>query len=398
MPKDKKEVKTKEFSHRFEGSTDNYIALLKTILEKHGEEKYNITVKMLYSIKVQLPSVKKGEALDIETYEKYKALVVDIIQGLPQKLTIYADMADIQKRWNRVHISKQGHAEGSDNEDVYGDDPDLYDANGLSDLDRSLARLRGILEKRYQNDHDSGYTYIDPDSGKSHPLSPQMMKGWCRAMYDGEADRENPPKHLGLFNVANRQVALHPTRIAAGVNQPPPTSDLGHLATILTAFLPRVADQPPPRPSTPKQEQEKAKSSQAAIPTPSKLPRFLEYAGQNLGVTSAPTFESRMRIHGYGPDILHLLEDQDLMDIGINKGDVIRLKAGAQSWWNGPEANKKRLHVEMEEGSTSWGSGGPGLFTPVRNQPHTIHTTPPSKKVAFEHRYEDGGALRFYGP
>jgi hypothetical protein len=58
-PKDKKEVKTKEFSHhKFEPSEDNYLTLLKTILAKHGEEQYNITPKMVYTIKVQLPGVK----------------------------------------------------------------------------------------------------------------------------------------------------------------------------------------------------------------------------------------------------------------------------------------------------------------------------------------------------
>lgn len=57
-PKEKKETKTKEFLHIFEATEANYILLLKTLLAKHGESKYNITEKMTYSIKVQLPSVK----------------------------------------------------------------------------------------------------------------------------------------------------------------------------------------------------------------------------------------------------------------------------------------------------------------------------------------------------
>jgi hypothetical protein len=57
-PKDKKEVKTKEFNHKFESSEGNYLTLLKTILAKHGEEQYNITPKMVCTIKVQLPGVK----------------------------------------------------------------------------------------------------------------------------------------------------------------------------------------------------------------------------------------------------------------------------------------------------------------------------------------------------
>ncbi|KAJ7096181.1 hypothetical protein C8R44DRAFT_749026 [Mycena epipterygia] len=147
-----------------------------------------------------------------------------------------------------------------------------------------------------------------------------------------------------------------------------------------TIFATRSAPKPPLCLSTPKQEQENAKASQVALPTPSKLPRFLEYAGQNLGVPLAPSFESPMHKNGYGPDILHLLDDRDLMDIGINKGDVIHLKAGAQLWWNGPEANKNKKcsRAEMEEASTSLGSGR--LFPPVRNQPRTTLATLPSKQ------------------
>jgi hypothetical protein len=57
-PKEKKETKTKEFVHNFENTQENYLALLKTILLKHGEEKYNVTEKMTYGIKVQLAGVK----------------------------------------------------------------------------------------------------------------------------------------------------------------------------------------------------------------------------------------------------------------------------------------------------------------------------------------------------
>ncbi|KAJ7903197.1 hypothetical protein B0H13DRAFT_1538086, partial [Mycena leptocephala] len=105
------------------------------------------------------------------------------------------------------------------------------------------------------------------------------------------------------------------------------------------------------------------------IPTPSKLPRYLDHANTKLGIVTARSFESPMRRNGYGPDILHMLPDQDLMDIGMNKGDAIRLKAGAQEWWKGPDAKKKH-----------------------------IDATPPSKKVSFEHRWDDGGSMRFFGP
>jgi hypothetical protein len=57
-PKDKKEVKTKELSHSFLPTVDNYVSLLKAILSKHGEEKYNITEKKRYVFKVLCPPAK----------------------------------------------------------------------------------------------------------------------------------------------------------------------------------------------------------------------------------------------------------------------------------------------------------------------------------------------------
>ncbi|KAJ7098942.1 hypothetical protein C8R44DRAFT_642692 [Mycena epipterygia] len=408
----KKETKAKEFSHSFESGLENYLQLLKTILAKHGEEKYNVMDRMTYGIKVQLPSVKytlstsinsisdipcrKGDALDIDNFAEYQDLVKDIIEGMPSKMNIYIDMADIQKRW-----SGRG-SQGSDNED---EDAGLYDANGLSDLERELARLRGKIEKKYQNDHNAGYTYIDPKTGTSHPLTPQMMKEWCRAMYDGEATINQPPGFIADFYPAYRQVALHPTRIAASVNNKPTTDGvgdvIGHLATIVTALVGRpVPDSAVP--STPQRTHLTAPTTAAAIsspviPSPTKLPRFLEHAEAKQGVTTARNFESVMLTNGYGPDIIHLLDDQALVDCGFTKGDALRIKAGAGEWWKGPDAKRKRVQTE-EPGS---GSGSGSTSSSTHHVPHTqnnVDVTPPSKKVAFEHRYDDGGRERFYDP
>jgi hypothetical protein len=56
--KERKETKTKEFQYTFKNTKENYISFLTTILVKNGEEKYNVTEKMTYGIKVQLPGVK----------------------------------------------------------------------------------------------------------------------------------------------------------------------------------------------------------------------------------------------------------------------------------------------------------------------------------------------------
>ncbi|KAJ6448260.1 hypothetical protein C8R45DRAFT_1134350 [Mycena sanguinolenta] len=327
---------------------------------------------MTYNIKVQLPSVKKGDAVDIDTLGEYKISLLRYSKPVLPK-----SMYSLIWRTSR-DVGRGSHSDDDD------EDPELYDADRLSDLDWELARLRGMLEKKYQNSNNAGYTYIDPSTATTYPLTPQMMKEWCRAMYDGKATLNEPPSF-----------------IAAGINGPAVASvpaqgmsDIGYLANILTTVMGGrngVADvtNPAALPKTPVRETKEKTNSSLICPTPSKLPRFLEHAVTNLGVPSAPTFESPMRRNGFGPDILHLVEDRDLTDLGIKKGDVIRMKAGAQEWWNGPNAKKKRSHADMEAMSAS-ASGSSGL-------PDAL-ATPPSKKVSFERHYEDGGASRFYGP
>ncbi|KAJ6600692.1 hypothetical protein B0H10DRAFT_1824555 [Mycena sp. CBHHK59/15] len=129
-------------------------------------------------------------------------------------------------------------------------------------------------------------------------------------------------------------------------------------------------------PTTPKRQPGPAAiTNSPVLPTPTKLPRFLEHAERSLGVVQARTFESPMRRNGYGPDIMHLLDNKALEDIGMNKGDVLRIKTGAPQWWNGPDAKRKRVD--------SNNSGGSAAVV---------------AKVSFEVRYADGGAQRLYGP
>ncbi|KAJ7787718.1 hypothetical protein B0H14DRAFT_3579312 [Mycena olivaceomarginata] len=322
---------------------------------------------MTYSMKVQLLSVRKSDAVDIDSYDEFKELVTDILENLLPKMTIFVDMADIQKRW-----SWRGFNRGSDDEDVHGDDPSLYDSNGLSDVERELARLRRKLEKKYQNDHDAGYTYVDPDTAESFLLTPQLMKEWCRSMYDGEATINKPPSFVASFDPAKRQVALHPTCIAAGANLPQGPIVFHHV---------QFNSKSQARPRLPLQRL----ATPLSFLHPPSHPRFLEHAEKTLGVSQARSFESPMRRNGYGPDIMHLLDNQALEDIGINKGDVLRIKSGASQWWNGPDAKRKR--VDSGNAGPSGSNGGGNL--PM---------SPPNKKVSFELPHIDGGAQRFYGP
>ena len=53
---------------------------------------------------------------------------------------------------------------------------------GLTKIDYELARFRQMLEKKYITDHDGTYSYIDPTTASTIPLTPFMMKEWARAM------------------------------------------------------------------------------------------------------------------------------------------------------------------------------------------------------------------------
>jgi hypothetical protein len=110
--------------------------------------------------------------------------------------------------------------------------------------------------------------------------------------------------------------------------------------------------------------------------TPSKLTRFLEYAETTLNVKNARLHEESLQMLGFGPDILHLVDDGVLKNVGFTPGDVIRLKQNSQQWWNSADAKRKRTN----------------------SSPPPVQSTPPNKRVTFEKRYRDGGGYRVYGP
>lgn len=206
---------------------------------------------------------------------------------------------------------------------------------------------------------------------------------------DGEATINEPPR-TDVFNPAHRERILHPDRRTALTQSSTPTSDLGHMASILSLVLPHantgsssIFNQSRPfneRPVTPPTSVPMPTSP--VRPTPTKLARFLEYAEDELGVVNAKTFEDRLRGQSYGPDILHLADSSDLKSLGIDAGDVLRLKRGAPDWYNGPLAKRPR---QIEDD------------IPQPPSPHTAMIE--EQKVSFERRWKDGTeAKRFWGP
>lgn len=79
--------------------------------------------------------------------------------------------------------------------------------------------------------------------------------------------------------------------------------------------------------------------------SPSKLPAFLKYAEENLGIKNAMTYEASLELNGYGPDILSSVNDDAIVACGITPGDAIHLKRGAEQWWRSPEAKRVRTVV-----------------------------------------------------
>jgi hypothetical protein len=174
------------------------------------------------------------------------------------------------------------------------------------------------------------------------------------------------------------------------------TSDLAHVASIVQGLVAIV--QPPASRVVPSTPEHKPADTALKLPlfsspphnTPSKLSRFLKYAENSLGVQDATGYEDKFRAHGYGPDILHLVDDVALHRIGLSEGDIIRLKQNALRWWNLESESHKRKRQDDDP------SGMPSGSVPV--QPDAAPRTPPNLRVRFEKKYYDGGHARLYGP
>jgi hypothetical protein len=105
-----------------------------------------------------------------------------------------------------------------------------------------------------------------------------------------------------------------------------------------------------PRPATTSNAQPNM-SATSASPTnysPSKLPAFLQYAQDKLGVKNAMIYQYSLADKGFGPDILPFVDDSLIVACGVTAGDTIRLKRGASQWWDSPEAKRPRPPPEED--------------------------------------------------
>ena len=117
--KEEKLVKIKEFFFVIKLSNLGYIDFLKSMLQKHGQEDYEVTKKstthfdilypkwkgtFMYFLVIQLEWLANGNsrqwvanAIDVDNLADYEEMVTKIIEGKPSAIKILVDMQNIQK-------------------------------------------------------------------------------------------------------------------------------------------------------------------------------------------------------------------------------------------------------------------------------------------------------------
>ncbi|KAF8546133.1 hypothetical protein OG21DRAFT_1491549 [Imleria badia] len=96
--KEEKTMKTKELS--FAVNSSNYTDFLWSMLEKHGQDNYEVTTKKHYPFRYTLLKIKGqhvANAIDVNNIADYKEMVMKINESKPAVIKILIDMRDIQK-------------------------------------------------------------------------------------------------------------------------------------------------------------------------------------------------------------------------------------------------------------------------------------------------------------
>ncbi|THU92033.1 hypothetical protein K435DRAFT_800797 [Dendrothele bispora CBS 962.96] len=371
LKKDPK-VKSKDFEYKFASTSENYAQFLNEILQLFGF-RVKATAAKIFPMTVQVPPATKSQATDIESLAEYKKLAGKIVEKAPSKpIIVSIDQQEIQKA-KLPKATNDGH--DTDGSQGRHDGPGALDDSSeedqddseLSHMDRELARFRGLLENKYKSDSDNTYAYPDPVTGDPVLLTLFMMKEWARAMYDGATNIDVPP-NTATFDCVNRLPSLRQgrRRFSSASAESAPTTDIGHLANILSIM--KGDTQPASPPLT---------TQNVRVPnTPSKLPRFLAYAESELGVSGASSYCRTLEQQKVGPDILHLVPDETLLNLNLPLGDIIRLKQAAPVWIQSSDAKRK-------------------------DPPPTAGTSdgnPPAKRIRFKKRWHDGsGAASEHG-
>ncbi|THU76053.1 hypothetical protein K435DRAFT_705765 [Dendrothele bispora CBS 962.96] len=355
--------KSKDFDYDFEETTDNYTQFLNYILQLCGFKNLKATGSRVFPMAVQVPPAAKNAATDIESSDEYIKLVSKILLKKPSKaIIVYVDEQEIKNAKLPKVYGSEGDAESGEGNSEEDDD---QDDSELSQIDRQLARFRGLLEAKYGSDQDNTYAYPDPVTGNMVPLTPFMMKEWSRGMYDGIATVSEPP-NTPTFDPINRLPSIrNDHRRSVSSIESAPTSDIGHLANIITALRP---------PATPQRATTAPPATvEPYFNSPSKLPRFLSHVEKDYGV-DVTNYHQVLEKEKIGPDVLSKISDDSLLALKLPLGDIIRLKEAAAAWITSDDAQKRKE-------------------PPQANIPE-----PARKRVRFEKRWLDGsGAASYFG-
>ncbi|KAF8153331.1 hypothetical protein B0H34DRAFT_861457 [Crassisporium funariophilum] len=355
-PLSKLETKNKELAFTFKLEEENYLLFLSAMLKEHGHTKY-IPVKKQhrFGIKVTMGGKKtKKDAIDINNFAEYKKIVEKILDEEPSKLHVFLNLDDVKARskqqGNRTDSSSDGENSAKDS-----------DHEGKSGIDQEIACFCGLLEKKYANPADSGYTFI-LNYGEKIPLTPSMMLEWAQACYNGTTTTSKPPNML----------AFDPKKCVQFLFETPKNT-LGGSSSSSDGILHSLASKSP-YPNTPST----VPSTSPAKYSPSKLHAFLKHAADKLGVKDAMEYEYLLSNKGFGPNILPHVNDAEIIACGVSAGNVIWLKHGADDWWASPKAKQTRAQSPLAETA-----GVNDEFC---------------DSIQFKKRYVDGGSVSVFGP
>ncbi|KIK74293.1 hypothetical protein PAXRUDRAFT_791188, partial [Paxillus rubicundulus Ve08.2h10] len=323
--KEERSVKTKELM--FTTTETNYLTFLHAALAKHSCEQFKISDAKCYPYKYTIGTKRfaVSDAMDVDNSGDYMKMSKKTNDKRPTDLKIFINMKDVEKLPCVTKLDGEGEPDGTDDEHL-----ELALKGGITNLDLQLACW-----------NDGRFTYIGPLGALT--LTPAMILDWCRALEAGKATLFTPP-NITSFDVAHKATALHRAHRAGSLGQPlapiplpSPAINFNALTSVL--LLQTLKKITPTLVST--HGTSAIDQLSPIIWTPSQLSHFLKHAEKHLGVSNATTFEAALQLQDIGPDILSDVSDQTLRDIGMSMGDVIRLKKGSATWWNGPDAKHK---------------------------------------------------------
>nr|GAT57926.1 predicted protein [Mycena chlorophos] len=320
--------------------------------------------------------------IDIENSADYEQLASDIIENKPNKIFVFAEMAEVVDCWKqRGSSSITGNREN-------GIMPAQPEPAPETKLELGLGRARNLLLKKWRKDSSSQLmVYVGPEGNVQ--LTPQQARDWVMAIVS---------IYFAIHLCTNNQ-SCSPPRLCSSQRPSMPASDpLAHVATIITSLTAMVGSRALATPQTLRPVPTSSSPIRATSPpinTLSRLHAYLIHARDKLGVTRALEYHDVLAKDGYGPDILHKVDAEKLTCLSVSTGDAIRLQDGGQAWWQGPEAKKCKRDDSVSTSSTVQGSESHTCSSPRPRWAFDVAEPDKPCKVAFSVKSPSGRLARY---